>query len=248
MLHVNLDLENLREEYLQGVPVVDLAQKYSVHKQTIYNRLISLGVNAVRSTGENKSGRPLGQKHLNYNFKIGDVLLGQIKLLEPLTKLRKSSKKGTYKIKAWRYEVIETGFISISSEQTLREMFKNRRQRKFRHHGKEQTGLNRLIKDYKRHAKGRDFEWALSVAEFKMLVTRNCFYCAVPPQQKIRSSADSETKLLYNGIDRKDNTRGYQVDNCVPCCGICNQAKMDQEFEQFKLWVGRLAKNYENIN
>jgi hypothetical protein len=34
-------------------------------------------------------------------------------------------------------------------------------------------------------------------------------------------------KYVYNGIDRLDNTKGYTIDNIVPCCYKCNVLKKD---------------------
>jgi hypothetical protein len=44
------------------------------------------------------------------------------------------------------------------------------------------------------------------------------------------------------GIDRKDNTKGYVLENSLPCCYLCNRAKGDKPYEEFILWVVRLAQ------
>ena len=36
------------------------------------------------------------------------------------------------------------------------------------------------------------------------------------------------------GIDRKDSSKPYAPDNCLPCCSICNQMKMDLSYDDFK--------------
>ena len=36
-------------------------------------------------------------------------------------------------------------------------------------------------------------------------------------------------------VDRKDSTKGYEMDNCVLACAICNNAKSDKfTYEEFK--------------
>ena len=36
-------------------------------------------------------------------------------------------------------------------------------------------------------------------------------------------------------VDRKDNTKGYEIDNCVLACAVCNNAKSDKfTYEEFK--------------
>ncbi|QBZ81605.1 hypothetical protein pclt_cds_1019 [Pandoravirus celtis] len=49
-----------------------------------------------------------------------------------------------------------------------------------------------------------------------------CFYCGV---------ARSDSVLL--GIDRYDNTIGYEAENCRPCCGKCNYIKSNIEVSAF---------------
>lgn len=51
--------------------------------------------------------------------------------------------------------------------------------------------------------------------------------------------------LLYNGIDRVDSSLGYTVDNVVPCCKLCNQAKNNLSKQEFVDWVKRV---YDHIH
>lgn len=32
-------------------------------------------------------------------------------------------------------------------------------------------------------------------------------------------------RVEMNGVDRIDSSRGYDVENCLPCCGMCNRMK-----------------------
>ena len=75
-----------------------------------------------------------------------------------------------------------------------------------------------LFKHYIRLAKRKNFYFDLSIEEFEKLVSSNCDYCGKIPSQKYHN-------ILYNGIDRKDNSRGYENFNCVPCCWSCNSTK-----------------------
>lgn len=46
--------------------------------------------------------------------------------------------------------------------------------------------------------------------------------------------------MSYN-LDRKDPAVGYQKDNCVVCCALCNRAKGDNfSYEEFLL-IGPLV-------
>jgi len=68
---------------------------------------------------------------------------------------------------------------------------------------------------YKRVAvdKGRIFE--LSYDECEQYFLSNCFYC---DSKAIQGE-------IINGIDRIDNSKGYFLENCVPCCSMCNIMK-----------------------
>jgi hypothetical protein len=49
-----------------------------------------------------------------------------------------------------------------------------------------------------------------------------------------------------NGIDRKDNSKGYTIDNVVSCCFICNKGKWTQSVGEFKTWLTRV-NNHMNV-
>ena len=50
-------------------------------------------------------------------------------------------------------------------------------------------------------------------------------------------------QFRYNGVDRIDNSRGYEEGNVVPCCRQCNWSKRDLTTEQFLAWVLRVNKH-----
>lgn len=81
-----------------------------------------------------------------------------------------------------------------------------------------QAELNRIISSYKSNAINRGLKWELSLEEAVNLFKGNCYYCNSNP---------------LNGIDRVDNNQGYTLDNCVPCCKICNMMKKDLTINEF---------------
>lgn len=85
---------------------------------------------------------------------------------------------------------------------------------------------NQLYATYKWQASNRGLEFSLTKEEFKKLNFANCFYCGKPPSQKLRSH-------VYNGVDRQDNAKGYTVENCVSCCGPCNDMKRTRTVKEF---------------
>lgn len=53
---------------------------------------------------------------------------------------------------------------------------------------------------------------------------------------------------IHNGVDRLDNDKPYEFTNVVPCCGICNRAKMTIPYYKFIEWIQRIAKNSSYVN
>jgi len=102
---------------------------------------------------------------------------------------------------------------------------------------------NQVLDGYRRGAKRRGLEWSLSNDEFDILTSACCWYCHMKPQTVCRQRGNNGS-FLYNGIDRRDNTKGYTMDNCVTCCIICNRAKRDMSFEDFQRWLMHVSHVY----
>lgn len=107
--------------------------------------------------------------------------------------------------------------------------------------GRSESGLTTLIGKYrctrksrneKRVKKGKPLQtWKLSRKEWKQLFQQPCHYCGVAPS---RSIGQNDHKLFsFNGVDRMDNERGYQPDNVVTCCQLCNRAKGVLAYSEF---------------
>jgi len=62
-------------------------------------------------------------------------------------------------------------------------------------------------------AKERKYSFSLSFEEFKDLVIKPCYYCDYVKDEEV------------NGLDRINNDIGYEKENCVTCCEICNRMK-----------------------
>lgn len=103
---------------------------------------------------------------------------------------------------------------------------------------------NTILGHYVRAAKDRGYAWELTEEDFDDLTSSDCFYCGIPPSA-VKKQRNSLGEFIYNGIDRKDNSQGYVRENVVPCCRLCNQAKMDNAFDDFMAWIARLTA-YQN--
>lgn len=98
--------------------------------------------------------------------------------------------------------------------------------------------------------------WALSFEDFERLILGDCHYCGRTPQTigspylsksgkvngKVSEKRAREVLILHNGIDRKDNTKGYLLDNCVTCCETCNRGKRAMSYEDFQKYLDDLVK------
>lgn len=115
----------------------------------------------------------------------------------------------------------------------------------------------RYFVDYKRKIEnlnkrsattGRKYkEWKLTLPQFSNLIHQKCYYCGAEPEYKDYYTTRSfpDQKLFANGIDRIDSDLGYTVENCVPCCTICNHMKLDLTQEQFYSHINKIL-NYSN--
>ncbi len=105
--------------------------------------------------------------------------------------------------------------------------------------------LKALYKKYQGSAWDRELSFGLHLFDFVELVLSNCHYCGSDFSNKFTNSYGI---LQYNGIDRVDNTIGYQLTNVVPCCKVCNIAKRDLSVEDFIKWAKKIVKNAKNID
>ena len=74
---------------------------------------------------------------------------------------------------------------------------------------------------YKRSASLKNLEFELTYEDYLCIVENNCNYCGIVQDKG------------FNGIDRKDQMKGYILDNCVSCCKICNYMKGSTSDEVF---------------
>ena len=78
---------------------------------------------------------------------------------------------------------------------------------------------------YKYDAADRGFVFALDRHDFMRLIDEPCHYC----------------QSARGGIDRVDNSVGYVLSNCVPCCGTCNRMKRASSKDAFVSQCVRIA-------
>lgn len=88
--------------------------------------------------------------------------------------------------------------------------------------GKYQRYRSRAVKA------GRDF--LLTLEQFSDFVNKSCHYCK---------------EVGINGIDRKDNEKGYVLENCLPCCWTCNKFKGSMKYDDFISLCKKISINLD---
>jgi 5-methylcytosine-specific restriction endonuclease McrA len=106
-----------------------------------------------------------------------------------------------------------------------------------------------LFNAYRASARHRGHTFLLTLDEFGKLIKQECFYCGVEPKQLARTTGDS---VCYNGLDRIDNNKGYELSNIVTCCGACNRSKytstQDEYLTRCRLIAFKHPKNEDSAN
>jgi hypothetical protein len=87
--------------------------------------------------------------------------------------------------------------------------------------------------------------WVLTVEQYESLVTSSCYYCGIPPLQYPTEPTLREHGLRKNGIDRVDSSKGYILENCVPCCKQCNFEKRALSQEDF---IENIRRRFDHLS
>ena len=82
--------------------------------------------------------------------------------------------------------------------------------------------------EYKRGARNRNIEWALTDEEFKSFWQKSCFYCG-----------DVVESI---GLDRINPKGTYHTSNLVSCCTTCNYMKTDLTYQEFTSHLIKILK------
>jgi len=104
---------------------------------------------------------------------------------------------------------------------------------------KQDAGYRSIYSSYKLNAKSRGFDFNIDFDYAVSILKSDCHYCGIEPSNTYMKSYYNAT---YNGIDRVNNTKGYEIDNIVSCCKMCNIAKNNNTEEYFLQWVKRLSE------
>jgi hypothetical protein len=104
-----------------------------------------------------------------------------------------------------------------------------------------EAATNTVIRRYRYNAERRNLNISLSREDFIELFQQNCHYCGNPPANHFMEDGYNGD-LVYSGIDRVDNTIGYDKLNVVPCCEICNRMKSTLSEKDFINHIAKILK------
>jgi hypothetical protein len=138
----------------------------------------------------------------------------------------------------------DCGVKKIIRSSNLRHGMKSCGCAKIKPSGKANMGV--IYAGYRIHAKQKNRIFNLTKDQFEYLTKQNCFYCGNSPS-KIKNQKGLNGEYIYNGIDRIDNTKGYTLDNCVPCCSVCNTFKSNRNKTDFLDLIKKIY-DYRKIN
>ncbi len=92
--------------------------------------------------------------------------------------------------------------------------------------------LNRRYGKLHTAAKSRNVDISLTFKQYEALRLLPCDYCL------------GELPEAGCGLDRVDSSKGYHIDNVVPCCDKCNQSKMEMSIEEFKSHIEAIYNHF----
>lgn len=100
-----------------------------------------------------------------------------------------------------------------------------------------------IYRQYQINAETRNLQFDITFEQFLEIAEKSCHYCDSPPTSRNTNQQLIRRKVFsYSGVDRWDNTKGYILDNCVPCCKYCNRAKSDMPLDEFYAWQYRISE------
>jgi hypothetical protein len=87
-------------------------------------------------------------------------------------------------------------------------------------------------------AKQRNIIWSLTIDQYINLIKLDCYYCD-----------GFFEKVEYNvGLDRLNNAMGYEIDNVVSCCYVCNTTRNNNWTPEETRHIIQAGIAFRNLN
>ena len=92
--------------------------------------------------------------------------------------------------------------------------------------------INRVYHQYQTRGIQKHGSFDIGLEKFKELIVQPCHYCGAAHSNTGQMKRIGKI-LPHNGLDRKDSSKGYFIENVVPCCKFCNFMKRDMSYDKF---------------
>ena len=115
----------------------------------------------------------------------------------------------------------------------------NSDKRKWKRRAKGAANGHRVYRSYKHNAERRNLSFDFNEDDLIAMTQAPCHYCG-EKGSNVYNEKGSNGIFRYNGIDRVDSSKGYSINNCVPCCKMCNVAKSTRSVNDFLTWAHRV--------
>ena len=99
-----------------------------------------------------------------------------------------------------------------------------------------QAAANECYGNYRGNARRSKRDFELTRDQAFQFFESPCYYCGLPPYGNYKG-------FKFTGIDRIDNSVGYVLSNCLPCCSICNHMKHVLSYDDFLAHVSRIVEH-----
>lgn len=124
----------------------------------------------------------------------------------------------------------------LCRNEKMRVYRKNNREAHLRDQKKSHRSLPVMFNRAKYSAKERGIVWNISYELFVLIRSKICHYC------------EGKLPEVGSGIDRIENSRGYEPDNVLPCCGDCNKHRHSTWTVGEMVAAARAVKEYRALN
>jgi hypothetical protein len=200
---------------------------------------------------------------MNRRFKKADIHVGmriqKLVVLEILTGFIKKQRNRNGKVytesesgikcqcDCGRIKIIRLDSLAMGTKSCGCEMRRNKEYIKY-----DQIVTN-IYGRYKKGASQRQLDFNIPIEQFDKLIKDKCHYCGTAGSNtQYRYNGEAKRRrerkqvvdsLQYNGLDRIDPKLGYELNNVVPCCTMCNWMKLDFSLDEFKDQIKTIYKH-----
>jgi len=108
----------------------------------------------------------------------------------------------------------------------------------------DRAAFKQVYRNYRNNAKQRGLQFDLTEDEFENISTQPCHYCG---RIFTNTLHHKDSVFVYSGIDRRNNDIGYVIDNCLPCCRVCNRGKRGMSYIDFCNYLLKIADRYKEV-